>query len=261
VSIDKLKAIYNAGHSNPEQFTFIFSGNLKPDSIKSLVEKYLGSIHSDNMTNLSTVIKDKADSLPVNKRKFYEVGRRSVSFHSNDPKSGAFVYISSQGGYDSIRYNGVYATLAQNMFVRKCESIIRGKYANAYSVAGFPDKLISMDDPYNCQIVAYFKTNSTVAKKMKEAAVQTLKDFMMGKMDEQEFNNQKMRLIENRQNDLKSNYWWVNTGLHKYYFKKKDIITSYINEVSKITISDLKAFCKDIYSQGNLIDVMMTTER
>jgi zinc protease len=256
VSLEKLQMIYKTIFSDPAQYTFIFSGNLKPEQIKPLVEKYLGSIDVTATTKKNDILKEIPDTVSTTKKNTLGLGRRSVKFNLHNSKSSAYVFLSCLGKYDSLLYNSVHEKLAQEILTKQCGNIIRGKFGNTYNVSAYNYRTISTG---NCQFTIYFQTDPNNVEKMKEEAMAEMKLFMQGKIDEKEFNIQKTRILQSRSKDLKSNYWLVNTGLRKYYFHNKEIIPSYLDEVNKISLDDLKKYCKSIYSQGNIVDVQMET--
>jgi zinc protease len=258
VSLGKLIKIHQYVFDNPASFTFIFSGNLNPVKVKPMIEKYLGSLIADNDSILKSEILDiSQNKKPAEgKRAWYETGRKSFDFIYPQEIPSASIYICVQGKKEENRINSLYGDLAQALMIKRCGDAIRGKYGASYNVKTY----IKMIDTASWAGDIYFLTDPKMAGKMKEVAMEEIKKFMEGDVNEEEVNMWKNSLITKRSDELRSNKWWVDNGLREYYLNNNNIFSDYIQEVKSLTMEGLKSFTKSIYAQGNIIDVVMKSE-
>ncbi len=258
ITLEKLKKIHKYVFKNPTSFTFIFSGSLKPEKAKPLIEKYLGSLVAvkDSINKYEVIDSIKAKKQSKEKNRWWKTGRRSCVFSHPMQTPSASVYICYQGEITENRINSIYKEIAMRLLVKQCENIVRGKYGASYWVHLF-NRLESSD---SWQGHVYFQTDPKIVEEMKVVVMEEARKFMEGDLDEKEFNSLKSNIINKRSEELKSNRWWVNTVLPEYYLHNKSIVPTYIEDVKSITLDGLKTFTRNIYAQGNFIDVVMKPE-
>jgi zinc protease len=258
ITLEKLKKIHKYVFKNPASFTFIFSGSLKPEKAKSLIEKYLGSLVAvkDSINKYEVIDSIKAKKQSKEKNVWWKTGRRSCIFSHPMQTPSASVYICYQGEITENRINSIYKEIAMRLLVKQCEITIRGKYGASYWVRLF-NRLESSD---SWQGHVYFQTDPKIVEEMKVVVMEEARKFMEGDLDEKEFNSLKNNIVNKRSEELKSNRWWVNTVLPEYYLHNKSIVLTYIEDAKSITLEGLKTFVRNIYAQGNFIDVVMKPE-
>ena len=258
ITLEKLKKIHKYVFKNPASFTFIFSGSLKPEKAKPIIEKYLGSLVAvkDSINKYEVIDSIKAKKQSKEKNVWWKTGRRSCIFNHPMQTPSASVYICYQGEITENRINSIYKEIAMHLLVKQCEITIRGKYGASYWVRLF-NRLESSD---SWQGHVYFQTDPKIVEEMKVVVMEEARKFMEGDLDEKEFNSLKSNIINKRSDELKSNRWWVNTVLPEYYLHNKNIVPNYIEDAKSITLEGLKTFVRNIYAQGNFIDVVMKPE-
>ena len=256
-SMEKLKKINQYIYNNPAVFTIFFAGSIKPETVKPLIEKYLGSLTA----NRDSILKDeiflpKAQKSTEKKIPWYETGIKSCEFKFPMKTPSASVYVCCQGKTEENRAKNIYGELALSLFVQQCGNVIRGKYGASYSVSLF-DRMMGNE---SWQGHVYFQTDPKLADQMKEVALDEMKRFMEGDINEREYNILKTKMITKRTNELKTNEWWINNALPEFYFRNKNIVPIYIDEVNNLTLEGLKSFTRNVYKQRNIIDVVMKSE-
>jgi len=256
-SMEKLKKLNQYIFSNPAAFTFFFTGSIKPDEVKPLIERYLGSLVAIKDSTLKAeILLPKVKKSEEKISPWYETGIKSCEFISPMKTPSASVYVCCQGKTEENRAKDLYGEFALSLFVQQCGNTIRGKYGASYSVRLF-DRMMGNE---SWQGHVFFQTDPKLAVQMKDVALGEMKRFMEGDINEQEFNILKTKTITKRTDELKTNEWWVNKALPDFYFSHKNIVPIYIDEVNNLTLEGLKSFTRNIYKQGNIIDVVMKSE-
>ncbi len=250
VTMEKLKLIYQKVFSDPGEFTFIFTGNIKIDETKPLIEKYLGSLQR---VVTKSPFPDSISPKDENKL-WYKTGVKTCRFEYPMQTPKAFVFVCCQGEMHESPVNSLYDDLIQSLIVAQAEKTIRGKYGASYNVSAYNFRISGKN---TSQISVYFQTNPGLCENILPVAKEEIKKFMDGDIDEKEFLSLKNNILKRRTDDLKSNSWWTNTGLFEYYFHHNPISKSYVTCFEDVTMSGLKEFARNLYSQGNTIEVIM----
>ena len=258
VTLERLKNMHQTVFNDPAKLNFYFTGDIKPEMVKPLIEKYLGSLTAGkDSTSYKEIIDSAKYKKPLAKPDpWYETGRKSCEFIFPLQTPSASVYVCCQGKMKKDPINVIYGNIALSLMVKQCGDIIRGKYGASYDVRLF-DRMVA-EDAWQGHV--YFQTDPKLAVQMKDIAMEEMKKFMEGNISEEDFNVSKTKLITKRTDELKSNEWWTNTALPEYYAKKNNIVPGYLDEAKNITLEGLKAFTKSIYEQGNIIDIVMKSQ-
>ena len=255
VSLEKFKKIRQILVNNPTRLTFLFVGNIKPEAIQLLIEKYLGSLPvQDYDVKEDDIFEPNKTNSVEEGKKWFETGLSECFFEYPMKVPRASIFVCCQGVVENAPDKLLYGELAQNLLIKQCESVIRGKFGATYRVTPYNYALISPD---YWQASVYFETNPNFANQMKSITLDEIRKFMSGSIKTEDFDNLKQILYKRRTEELNTNNWWVSKGLHEFYFNNKNIVSTYLDEVKDLSLTGLKAFTKDIYNQGNIIDVIM----
>ena len=122
VNLDDVHNIYTDRFSDPDDFTFVFVGNIEEESFKKNINKYLASIPtSDRAENFKDVNKIFPDGINN-----YEVSK------GLDPKS--FVYVTFNGEDEWSEENSYKLDAFTNSFRIKVREVLREDMGGTYGV-------------------------------------------------------------------------------------------------------------------------------
>ncbi|MDP4206860.1 MAG: insulinase family protein, partial [Bacteroidota bacterium] len=253
---ESLKKVFNTVFGNPANFTFIFTGNIKAEEAKPLIEKYLGSLTPlENQEKESDLIDSTFLKTAERTDEWWKTGSISRKFAYSMRTPVATINICCQGKEENNKNNSLYEKIATKLISDRCNEFIREKKEATY-VVGIPEYLsIGKDTTFKLQV--NFQTKPEIADQIRKETIDELKRFMAQGPEEKDFNALKRKILESRTEELKSNKWWVDTALYEYYINGKNVTNTYLDEIKNITREDITKFTQGIISQGNLVDVMM----
>ncbi len=250
ISLEKLKKIHEVVFGDPASITFFFSGNLKPGKVKPLIEKYLGGLTSDGSIENGNDIMDTA-SINDSSNDCWKPGKKSYTFKYPMQTPAALVCIKLIGKHDGKPSDFLYGQMTRSLLRNECHDYVREKNEATYSI--WSDISVGRTD-----LSLYFQTGTAVGEKTRKGAVEDIKNFILTGPSESSFYSLKTRIMQKREDDLRSNRWWVDSALYEYYFHGKNIVPTYDQEIKNITKKDLTLFIQNVYNQGNsIVDALM----
>ena len=66
-------------------------------------------------------------------------------------------------------------------------------------------------------------------------------------------------MVKQYAESVKENSYWLGV-LNNYYWYNEDMDSKFVELVNSITVEDVQKFAKQLFDQGNLIEVCMTDE-
>lgn len=227
--------------------TVYIVGNVQIDSLKPLVEKYIGSMP-----------KGKKASQWQDTGEHFVKG--DVENHFNvameTPKSSVLQVYSAYLPYtvkeevmlDAAKY------ILDMIYVETLREEEGGTYGAsvATGMQKYPEE--------RAVIQVYFDTNPESADKLREMAVKNLTDFVTNGPTEEQLT----RTVENFKKNLPesriTNSWWLSALQLYYNYDGLDYDKEYEAAVNEITAENIKAALKTVLDQNNFIEVMMSPE-
>lgn len=252
IPINQLNRTYKILFRNPSDYTFLISGSFKPEEIKPLIEKYIGSLANikKETENQKTFTSNDDKSISPD---WWKTSRRSCVFTNPTKNSISTILIRCQGGIDPKEESILYGYIAQRLLVNRMKNIIREKFGAAYSFGSY-NNIVNANF---IQLSIFFNIDPQNLKQIENVAFDEFKNFLVQGVSLDELNIIKSKIVKQRTDELNMNSWWVDNALYDYYFNKKNIISTYVQEVDEVTTEKLKSYTKKIYQQGNIIDVVM----
>ena len=239
---------------NPKDFTFLFSGSFNLKEVKPLIEKYIGSLNAikrkdENENSFSQ------DSIELPTEYWWRTGRKSCEFNYPMKNLLSSILIRCQGKIIQNSENNIYSHIAQRLLIERLTKTIREKFGAAYTIGSLNNGDIVT--PNFVQLSITFNTNPKNIEQIRKAALDAFENFMINGPTTDEFNFIKKKIINSRAEDLSSNKWWIDYALYNYYFNHTNTVTTYLQDAGNITQAGFVTFTKELYRQGNIIDVTM----
>lgn len=243
---EKLPSVYAKLYPDANSFTFIFVGNIDPEVLKPLVEKYIGSIPSSKKP--MTWVDDKVRTVEgkVNEEFAVPMQQPKVSVH--------FGY-SGQMPYE-LKNKVAMTFLTQALNSRYLVSI-REEKGGTYGVqvGGSTDYI--PEKSYD--LVIAFDTNEEMADELCEIIVAEIRKIAEEGPLTEDVEKTREFLLKEWNNSLEQNGGWL-SYLQAKYGSGLDYVADYEQTVRELTNADVQALARKVLSDGNLVKVVMRPE-
>ncbi len=237
-----IEKVYRELFKDAAGATLRIVGNVNPDEIKPLIEKYVGSIAKGkkatklNEENLINFVKGQVDE--------------TVELPMENPKSTVIQIYTSYMPIDT--KTEVALQVANYVLDMIYTKTIREDEGGTYGVG---TAMVGQRSPVERAIIqVQFDTNPEMADKLGDLAIKGLKELAENGPDQDKFNmaieNFKKNLPESRIN----NSYWSN-NVHKFNEYGIDYDAEYEAAVNSLTPADVKAALQAVLSQNNLIEI------
>ena len=238
-----LPAIFQTLYPGANSFTFTIVGNVDPETIKPLVEKYIGSL---------PVSKKTLSYADDNVRPVQGKVENDFTTPMQQPKVSINFYFSGNEDY-SIENKMKMTFLTQALNSRYLQSI-REEKGGTYGVQlmGSHDRIPV--ETYDMHI--FFDTNEEMADELDEIIMDEIREIAANGPRTEDVEKTREFLAKNWKNTLEQNAGWMNY-LDQYYFDGLDYISNYEKVLASITNEDIQQLAKKILDDGNLVHVVM----
>lgn len=204
INLDRSIQIYKERFANAGDFTFLFVGSFDEDSIKPLLEKYIGSLPG---SAVKENFKDLGIRPPAGKVE-------KVVNKGSEPQSMVNIVFSSPVPYNA-KDNFALQSLAEVMNIKLVEKL-REEKGGVYGVnaSGRLNKY-----PYsNASFTISFPCSPENADTLSMAAIEELKKIMQNGVMAEDLEKIKEQQKRKLEVDMKQNSFWMNNLYESYYF-------------------------------------------
>jgi zinc protease len=219
IDLNRTYSIYKERFSDPTDFVFTFVGSFKPDSLKALVESYIGGISAPVKHEVSVDLKLKQPKGNLNK----------VFKKGNEPRSS--VHLTWTGNFEYNRKNRFeMRALAQLLNIKLRENLREDK-GGVYGVGFYP--VTNHFPKGNYQFVEVFSCAPDNVEKLISASLDEINDVKKNGCNDLNLGKIKETLLKERETQLKDNSFWmgyINTyAQHKESLSDIDLYTGWVN--------------------------------
>lgn len=246
VDYEKALSIYRERFANAGDFTFFITGNVEPDSIRGLVELYIGGLPA--VKGHEKFI--DRDIYPVK-----GVVKNHFSRKLETPKSTVIAIYSGKLPY-TLR-NIVLMNYLRGILDIVYTENIREKEGGTYGVrvnggtAKYPKERFAF--------YVQFDTDPIKKDKLLNIVHEEINGIMMQNPSAENVQKVKEYMLKSFQEYLNDNSYW-DSAISMLEKDGVDMHSNYEETVRSITPSMIRDFAKKIFSQGNLIEVSMNPE-
>ena len=237
-----IERVYRELFKDAAGATLRIVGNVNPDEIKPLVEKYIGSIAKGkkadkvNKDNTISIIKGKVDE--------------TVKIAMETPKSTVLQVYTAYMPVDT--KTEVALEAANYVLDMIYTKTIREDEGGTYGVG---TAMVGQREPEERVVIQIsFDTNPEQAPKLRELAIKGLKELAENGPELEKFNmaieNFKKNIPETR---ISNSYWMSN--ISEYLDHGYDYDAEYEAAVNSVTPEDVKAVLQAVLAQNNLIEI------
>ena len=245
-SFEALPAIYKKLYPDGNSFRFTFVGNIDPETLKPLVEKYIGSIPASKKP--MTFADDKA--YPVK-------GEVTEDFSTPMQQPKVSVNYTFTGDMDySLENKAALSFLTQALNSRYLVSI-REEKGGTYGVQVYGSTDWIPRETYTMTIA--FDTNAEMADELCEIILKELRTIAEEGPLTEDIEKHREFMLKNWKNSLDENGPWMQY-LQAKYGSGLDYLAGQEQAIRSLTNADVQALAKKILNDGNMVKVVMRPE-
>ena len=244
VKFDKLAEVHSKLYSNAKDFTFYFIGNMSPEELKPLVEKYIGS-------------------LPVEKKAtntFTDDGVRAVrggvvnDFRQTmeQPKVSVLHYFGGDEAYtlENQLVMEFFSSALDNRYLKSIREEKGGTYGVAVRGA------LDAEPAEEYALLIQFDTNEQMADELSAIVIAEIEKIAAEGPLAEDMDKTREFLLKDYTKQIKNNSYWAN-AISEYYDYNIDVVNGYEEAVKAVSAEDVKALAKKILEDNNLVKVVM----
>ena len=246
VKLEQMEAIHKRLYSNAADFRFTFVGNMSPEQLKPLVEKYIGSL---------PVAKSKAKMVDDNVRLVRGGIDKEFKVKMEQPKVSVFFGFLGDTKAD-IKERMTMTYLTQALRNRYTQSI-REEKGGTYGVSVSGGIYTEPKEEYIVQM--QFDTNEQMADELADIIVAEVKKIATEGPLAEDMDKTREFLLKDYKKSLEQNGWYW-TVLNRYYDNKLDYTKDYQPMITAITSDDVKALAARLLEDKNMIKIVMRPE-
>ena len=244
---EALPAIHKKLYPGADSFTFMFVGNVDLETLKPLVEKYIGS-------------------LPVSKKKLTAAddacapvaGEVAEDFRATmqQPKVSVHYLFSGELPY-TFANRMALIFLTQALDSRYLISI-REEKGGTYGVSVYGSMDYLPHETYKMNIV--FDTNEEMADELLEIVMQEIEKIANEGPLTEDIEKNREFMLKSWANSLEQNNSWIRY-IQSKYLPGDDYLADYEKALREVSNADVQALAKKILEDGNLVKVIMRPEK
>ena len=244
VKFDKLAEVHSKLYSNAKDFTFYFIGNMSPEELQPLVEKYIGSLP----------VKMKATNT------FTDDGVRAVrggvvnDFRQTmeQPKVSVLHYFGGDEAYtlENQLVMEFFSSALDNRYLKSIREEKGGTYGVAVRGA------LDAEPAEEYALLIQFDTNEQMADELSAIVIAEIEKIAAEGPLAEDMDKTREFLLKDYTKQIKNNSYWAN-AISEYYDYNIDVVNGYEEAVKAVSAEDVKALAKKILEDNNLVKVVM----
>ena len=247
ITFERLEPVYRSLITNINDFDVYITGNVNLDSLKPLVEKYIGSINSSKK-----LTPKKDDGVRYVKGEVVNDFRVAMQ----QPKVGVYRFYTGEIPYTL--ENKVAMGFLSSALTSRYTVSIREEKGGTYGV-GVGGRLSDKFEP-NYMLQIQFDTNEQMADELSEIVVAELKKIAEQGPLATDIDKTREYLLKEWQNQLRDNHTWLQF-IDMYYTNGLDYPASYEQTVKEMNAEKIQALAQKILSDNNMVYVVMRPQK
>ena len=244
ISLEKIEQVYRDRIKDASDFTFFIVGNIDEDVVKPLVEKYIGSLKSENRKE---TWRDNQVRGPKGKTV------KEIELALETPKSTVITNFSKDMKYSI--YHNICNNILQGILDLRYTENIREKEGGTYGVgveAG------SIREPYsNYSMTMSFDCDPAKANHLKSLIYAEIDKIMKEAPTQEEMNKIISNMKKNREQSKNHNGYWMNV-IYGYYVNgvNSNDPKNFDNIINKLTPKDIQKFARALFKDADIVDII-----
>jgi len=244
VSYKQCLDFYKDRFADASDFTFVFTGNINPDEVKGLIESYLGGL-----PNKKRIEEAKDNGIRTPKGKVQNYFDKTIK----TPKSS--IYIALTGMVDYNLENIVMVEVIKSVLRNRYTEEIREKEGATYGV-DVRSRVAYFPIPSFTETIS-FDTDPKLKDRMIGIVHAEIKNLISQGPSEENLVKAKEYLVKTYEQNQRENGYW-SSAIRAKCEKGIDINSKYLEVVNAIDVEKVKAAAEKLFSQGNVVEVVMS---
>ncbi len=247
IDFDRMKEIYFERISNAADFTFFIIGDVEAETLKPLVEEYIGAINSSGQ------VEEWADN-----GNYFPKGRNEHRIYvpTEEPKATVMLKMRGEASYsrETIIYHNILGSILNLRYTEN----IREKEGGTYGVgvrptaSRIPEMRLGLDIKFDCDPAKADYLKQLVYKELK--IVQ--KTVLQSDLDKVVLNMKK-----NSRKALKNNKYWMSVLTTYYETGENRMSPEYFEDViNNVTTKDIAKAAKRFLKKADVLDMVFLPE-
>lgn len=248
ISLEKIEQVYRDRIKDASDFTFFIVGNISADTVKPLIEKYIGSLTS---VNRKENWRDNRVRGPKGRTE------KVIEIPLETPKATVVTKFSKD-----MKYN-VYHNLCNNILegvlkLRYTENI-REKEGGTYGVSVNAG---AVREPYqNYSMTMVFDCDPDRAAQLKSLVYEETEKMMQEGPTAEELHKVVSNIKKNREQSKQHNRYWLNNIYSEYVTGIKFDPEGYEKMLDKISPKDIQKFAQSLFKGADVVDVVFQPKK
>jgi zinc protease len=244
VSLEQIEKLYRERFADAGDFTFFIVGNIEEETVKPLVEKYIGSL-TDN-TRKETW-KDNKVNMPKGKT------TREIKIPLQTAKANVMLVYNSNNKY-SPKNNLMFSVLRDILRLRYTEEI-REKEGGTYGVGVSGGTSRIPNNEKTLQIS--FDTNPEKADHLKSIVYSEIDKIIANGPTSEDLDKTVKNILKDREQSRPNNSYWMSNLMTWYQTKiNNDLPKNFEDILKSMTPTDIQKFAKSFFKNPDLVDVV-----
>lgn len=249
----KALKIYQERFANPADFTFYFVGNIdiNDPAVKALIEKWIGGLKTSKKMEKS----DYDDGVHYAKSGNYVYFKKDMKTKTASNR----VYILGEGFEYNLKNRIAIELIGSILGTRYLESI-REREGGSYGVGTYG--MMSKRPQPTMLLLMNFDTDPDKQNHLLNIIYEEIETIIKDGPLANDLNKEKENLLKVYDQNIRENDYWMNTILMNYYNNKGlNYEKEYKKTVQSIDGKYIQKLLKEIYEQGNIVEVVMMPTR
>ena len=248
LNIDTLQSVHSQLYGYADDFRFVIAGNIDLETLKPLVEKYIGSLPTSKKVEYA-VVDDGVRTAE---------GEVTNDFRTPMQQPKVSVRLNYTGAIEDNAKNRLIVDLLGRALDSRYMVSIREEKGGTYGVGvgGSIDKYPV--ETYQLSIA--FDTNEALADELIEICDAEIRKIAENGPLADDIAKSKEFLQKNYKNVLENNGGWI-SAIFRYYDEGYNYKDEYLGILESVTADDVKAFAQKLIDDGNRTLVVMRPDR
>lgn len=249
ISIEQIEEIYRDRIKDASDFIFFIVGNVEAETVKPLVEKYLGSIKSYNRKE---TWRDNKVRGPKGKTE------QVIDLELTTPKSTVIVNFSKD--MKTSIHNGICQSILKGVLDQRYLTNIREKEGGTYGVGVQPGSSKEPVEKYTMTMM--FDCDPDKAEHLKSLIYADVEKLMQEGPTQEEIDKVIVTLKKNQEQAKPHNSYWL-SALTTYYISGIDITDpkNFDKIIDKITTKDVQKFAQKMFKDADIVDIIFQPKK
>lgn len=242
---NRIKKISKERFRNASDFKFFFVGNINPEKLKPLVERYIGGIPTMNTTeNWVDLGIEEPQGVVI----------KTVKRGQEDKSTQ---YIAFHGDFDYNAQNQVQLDAVGKILSTKLLEVIREDKSSVYSIGAYPSSSKFPDEEYSITIA--YGTSPEKVDELKAAVFEVISDFAKNGPTKEELAKAQEKMKRERETAVKENGFWMGILSNTYYLKDGDFseFGNYAELVENLSVKSTKEAFNNYFDFENYVSVAL----